>query len=1375
MLLDRIDIDSHGPLARIGLGPFSQQLNVITAPAGAGKTALVRFLRDSLTGTTPAYEGLAKSSGRVVWAAADGLYHCRREPNGTPQGRRFVEFESRLGGPAHAWNRPSVVVDLPAAIVDGIVTDTTVTSLRRIVQAVLRSGLDQPAARGAGTASTADNGQIAALRAEIEHLRTLLHHAGQGVGERPTDAQIRARLAALTLELGAIDSRRQYARQTEAAAEQGRRDRTAIAQAVEEVERLRLQETELRKRIHTLDQTLTRLHEQARQDEQRIALTQLTRTRVHWLNQQIDRLRRVLAEVRSLGDDWFGGADATTARQRRAAGERWLAQPPQDQNAAPLGRDELEVSDRGWLASQQPAAPSSLPLRSAELEARLDALCQLVDHLSGRLEAEQERWVGAEHPAAEICGEAISESERALQRLRQEPGSSPGDSLQPRLAEDPGWVEDSLRRRRIDALRRAEQRRRLDETTDCEQVHGRPQSAFEVTLQTIGTALQSVSRRLRVLRAQCPFSAAEPAAWSAETWFEAPLTETAPLPTAERAEALRRCEGELVTALQRLAQHRVGLLRRVAQAQQLPESLLQALIADASTLPATVDEWLVASLSATPTQPLVHAGSATAAGQDREATRQQLEEQRRAATAELERTIERMNEKLAEAETLRTRLSPLRVLPASDEEQRQRDRIEAEIHRLHGLLAVQETPLLQRYRECVRQLQTLEAREQTVSPLAALASSYLQRLSGGRLPSVSWQPVHDRHQLAVLIASQPEAYCSDVDRFLGGLAVRLAAADELTRRGRSLPLIIETPSRIEAFAEFPARYSAQPPQATIEDLVATLAEAAQRGRQVILLTEDQRLASAILGAGGHSYSLDSGRTASRWPLHELNRSVDTSWQPASVSDELAEPAGVVRSTGQAPDTQEQSPFDRPTTETAATGEAAARAYAIPVTPRNGESVPEKSPRFRFGERSTAAHAGDQAATDEAAAAYDRDVVMFPTRHQGNAQGRGGAESNSFFLTAASPVEQSPSVDVLAAAKLRRLGITVISQLLMASPQELAAKLQLVDINAATVRRWQNECRLVCGVPGLRGFDARVLVGCGLVHPREIEEISPAELVERVETFLATPRGAQILRTGTSHEIARLTGWMAEARHLARSGEPANGDPLSGDNGSLQSVEPAAKRARAQAGEAAWDERRGGRKGTSRTRTRRPAEASHAEPQRATATLDGSTATLAVPAAAAATDNTASAADATSPLKFYLHRHSPIVDAPSIGPRMAERLARLQIVSVADLLAAKPAAVANGLKLRRVDESVVRGWQQQAKLVCRVPMLRGHDAQLLVAAGITEPERLAQCDPQWLLTQIDPISHSREGQSILRGGQMPDLAEISRWIRFAKQHRELRAA
>jgi hypothetical protein len=98
MLLDRIDIDSHGPLTRVGLGPFSQHLNVVSAPPRSGKTALVRFLRDSLTGTTPAYDGMSQSRGRVGWAAADGLYLCRREPNATAHGRQVLPGEDGMDG-----------------------------------------------------------------------------------------------------------------------------------------------------------------------------------------------------------------------------------------------------------------------------------------------------------------------------------------------------------------------------------------------------------------------------------------------------------------------------------------------------------------------------------------------------------------------------------------------------------------------------------------------------------------------------------------------------------------------------------------------------------------------------------------------------------------------------------------------------------------------------------------------------------------------------------------------------------------------------------------------------------------------------------------------------------------------------------------------------------------------------------------------------------------------------------------------------------------------------------------------------------------------------------------------------------------------------
>jgi hypothetical protein len=73
------------------------------------------------------------------------------------------------------------------------------------------------------------------------------------------------------------------------------------------------------------------------------------------------------------------------------------------------------------------------------------------------------------------------------------------------------------------------------------------------------------------------------------------------------------------------------------------------------------------------------------------------------------------------------------------------------------------------------------------------------------------------------------------------------------------------------------------------------------------------------------------------------------------------------------------------------------------------------------------------------------------------------------------------------------------------------------------------------------------------------------------------------------------------------------------------------------------------------------------------------------------------------------------------------------------------------------------------------MLRGHDAQLLVAADIITPADLAACDAEELFEIIDPIARSKEGKRILRGGNLPDLEEVSDWVNFAQYNRELRAA
>lgn len=113
--------------------------------------------------------------------------------------------------------------------------------------------------------------------------------------------------------------------------------------------------------------------------------------------------------------------------------------------------------------------------------------------------------------------------------------------------------------------------------------------------------------------------------------------------------------------------------------------------------------------------------------------------------------------------------------------------------------------------------------------------------------------------------------------------------------------------------------------------------------------------------------------------------------------------------------------------------------------------------------------------------------------------------------------------------------------------------------------------------------------------------------------------------------------------------------------------------------------------------------------------------------------------------------------------------------MAQFLAADAGDVAGRLNHRRIDRELIVAWQRQSTLMCRVPELRGHDAQLLVAADVTTAEQLADQSPAALFAKIDPIANGVEGKRILRGGTLPDLAEIADWIRYAGEHRSLRAA
>jgi hypothetical protein len=150
-------------------------------------------------------------------------------------------------------------------------------------------------------------------------------------------------------------------------------------------------------------------------------------------------------------------------------------------------------------------------------------------------------------------------------------------------------------------------------------------------------------------------------------------------------------------------------------------------------------------------------------------------------------------------------------------------------------------------------------------------------------------------------------------------------------------------------------------------------------------------------------------------------------------------------------------------------------------------------------------------------------------------------------------------------------------------------------------------------------------------------------------------------------------------------------------------------------------------------------------------------------------------ETTRSLRYYLNTTDPVVDAPEIGPKMAERLAKIDIHTVQDLLQADPESTAERLKHRRTNAEVVRRWQNQSRLMCQVPQIRGHDAQILVACEITQRQQLAASDAETLYAAVEPFSKTKAGARIIRGGQQPDLQEVRDWISWAQSAAKASAA
>lgn len=348
-------------------------------------------------------------------------------------------------------------------------------------------------------------------------------------------------------------------------------------------------------------------------------------------------------------------------------------------------------------------------------------------------------------------------------------------------------------------------------------------------------------------------------------------------------------------------------------------------------------------------------------------------------------------------------------------------------------------------------------------------------------------------------------------------------------------------------------------------------------------------------------------------------------------------------------------------------------------------------------------------------------------------------------------------------RLRSLGIWTLGELTSLSE----AKWQRVDRalgrQASLVRTVAAEALLQLQAPGLRGFDAALLVASGVPSIEVLGQRSRSQLRLDIQRLLQTPIGQSIWQRGSRAEQDRLQNWLLEPRPIASlpkhpqpvtapSPRPSRPSPVSIQQPSSESP-------------------------TSVVRERPSMVHAAMEP----AAVHQNPDVIPFPAVVKATDRTlpkplkegtpSPTWNATHPLLA----HQPIVDAPSIGPKMASLLENHGIATVADLLKNSAEEIARRVASDQCPVPLIRRWQQQAAIACMIPGLRSVDAQLIVAAGYEEIERIAEVGLERFRESIERYAKSSKGYRILRGSAAPASSAMERWHETAVRLRDRKVA
>lgn len=380
----------------------------------------------------------------------------------------------------------------------------------------------------------------------------------------------------------------------------------------------------------------------------------------------------------------------------------------------------------------------------------------------------------------------------------------------------------------------------------------------------------------------------------------------------------------------------------------------------------------------------------------------------------------------------------------------------------------------------------------------------------------------------------------------------------------------------------------------------------------------------------------------------------------------------------------------------------------------------------------------------------------------------------FYLEVDHGVEDLAGITLGELEALRSAGILTIDDMLTRTVPQLEESTRqkgfLLSVDRLQALRGQAE--LTTRVPMLRRSDAALLFASGIRSVEELSKLRPETVYDRVSEFQRSEVGSRFRRGGRLIDRQQAINWarfgqftrsLEEARHshsrfvvrpVSRSHTPTTQPRVTSAGARPDSdASPQKNRMRRRVAEdLSTEERR------ARRQARRKQQVSRLRTEVAESVDDES-----VPA------------ERSGGMRFFLSRTSEVEKAPSIGPRTAQMMEAIGVRTVEDLLSMAPDRLAEKLNHRRITASIIHQWQAQSRLMCQIPELRGHDAQILVACHISTPEGLAAQKPAELYALVEPFSQTKEGERIIRTGRKPDLAEVTEWIQWAANARSLRAA